>query len=64
MIPGDKFAQWCDDSFLKLNVDKTREMSVDFRRELASLRTTVIQGQEVEFVERFKHLGTLIMSKT
>lgn len=55
----DEFIQWCDDSFLQLNISKTKDVSVDFRRQPSS-SPTITKGQVVESVERYKYLGTFI----
>jgi len=51
---------WCDDSYLKLNTTKTKDMIIDFRTRTVDHVTTIIKGQTVEQVESFKYLGTII----
>ena len=49
---------WCDDNFLCLNVSKTREMVIDFRKNASAVNPLVIKGEQVEFVHQYKYLGT------
>ena len=57
------FNQWCKDNFLSLNISKTKEMIIDFRRKKENLEPVIINGQEVEVVEEYKYLGTIIDDK-
>lgn len=58
------FVEWCDDSFLELNVAKTKELVIDFRKtqSFETVKTT-IHDQEVETVTRYKYLGTIFDDK-
>ena len=56
----NKFLQWCDKSFLKLNVPKTKEMAIDFRRRASAPSPTLINGDQVEVVSQYKCLGTTV----
>ena len=51
---------WCANNNLVLNVSKTKEIIVDFRKKRNTKMPVVINGQEVEQVEEFKFLGTHI----
>ncbi|KAL1006621.1 hypothetical protein UPYG_G00074580, partial [Umbra pygmaea] len=52
---------WCQSNNLSLNVSKTKEMIVDFRkRQREGLAPIHIDGAEVERVSEFKFLGVLI----
>ena len=42
-----EFVDWCDNSYLDLNVTKTMEMIVDFRRQEHSPGKTIIHNNEV-----------------
>ena len=53
---------WCSDNNLELNVSKTKEMIVDFRKKKTPLSPLFINGQSVERVDSFKFLGTIISS--
>ena len=49
----------CADNNLELNMSKTKEMIVDFRRKKTPIRPHSLNGVEVEQVESFKFLGTI-----
>ena len=59
----EDFVTWCDDSYLKLNVTKTKDMIIDFRTRPVNHVTTIIKGEAVDQVENFKYLGIVIDSK-
>ncbi|KAK3513506.1 hypothetical protein QTP70_015492, partial [Hemibagrus guttatus] len=48
---------WCKDNNLSLNVDKTKEMVVDFRRAQSGHSTLFIDGSSVEIIKSTKFLG-------
>ena len=56
----ERLAEWCDENNLELNVDKTKEMIVDFRKVKTEIAPLEINGRPVEQVSRFKFLGTII----
>ena len=56
----ERLVDWCSLNNLELNVSKTKEMIVDFRRIKDPLSPLVINGESVEQVEEFKFLGTVI----
>ena len=58
----ERMVGWCADNNLKLNVSKTKEMIVDFRRKKTLIRPLSLNGVEVEQVESFRFLGTTISS--
>ena len=59
----NKLISWCSDNNLELNVNKTKEMIVDFRRKKSSPPSPlVIDGRTVEIVQHFKFLGSTISS--
>ena len=58
-----EFVDWCDNCYLDLNVTKTKEMIVDFRRQEHSLGKTIIHKNEVEIVSKHKYLGTIFDDK-
>lgn len=58
----DDFITWCDESYLFLNVLKTKDMHIDFRKQALPQDLTVIKGQPVECVKNYKYLGTWIDS--
>ncbi len=53
------FVTWCDENVLKLNLEKTKELIVDFRRN----KEVTIKGQQVEIVQSYKYLGAHLDSK-
>ena len=59
----NKLISWCNDKNLELNVHKTKEMMVDFRRKKSSPPSPiVIDGRTVEIVQHFTFLGSTISS--
>ena len=59
----NKLISWCNDKNLELNVNKTKEIIVDFRRKKSSpLSPLVIDGRTVEIVQHFKFIGSTISS--
>ncbi|KAM8846109.1 uncharacterized protein ACB058_012558 [Synchiropus picturatus] len=55
-----RLVQWCDDNYLRLNVEKTKEMVVDFRRRPVLHPPLLIAGAAVEQVTSTKFLGVHI----
>jgi hypothetical protein len=47
---------WCRDNFLDLNVQKTKEMSFDFRRKIVEKQHVSINSKTVEIVSEYKYL--------
>jgi hypothetical protein len=58
-----ELAVWCQDNNLSLNVIKTKEMTVDYRKRRAEHVPIHIDWAVVERVERFKFLGVHITNK-
>ena len=54
------FVQWCDNNFLELNVGKTKEMIIDFRKNSNEPPPIMLKGKKVERVSSYKYLGTTI----
>ena len=54
---------WCQDINLSLNVSKTKELIVDYRKRWAEQAPININGALVEWVECFKFLGVHITNK-
>ena len=48
---------------LQLNVGKTKEMVIDFRRKVPVYSDVVIKGETVEKVETYRYLGIVIDNK-
>ena len=60
----DDFLDWCNKSFLEMNISKTKDMIIHFRRNRDSNHeATVLNGQIVEYVNTYKYLGTIIDNK-
>ena len=56
----DKFVAWCDKNFLNLNVKKTKEMVIDFRKNTTTHDPVIIKGEAVELVNEYKYLGCML----
>ncbi|KAK2181834.1 hypothetical protein NP493_380g02068 [Ridgeia piscesae] len=56
------FSSWCSNN-LHLNVSKTKEMCIDFRRNRTVISPIVINGEPVEQVDSFKYLGVILDEK-
>uniref|UniRef100_A0A8C7I238 Reverse transcriptase domain-containing protein n=1 Tax=Oncorhynchus kisutch TaxID=8019 RepID=A0A8C7I238_ONCKI len=56
-------AVWCQNNNLSLNVAKTKEMIVDYRKRRSEHAPILIDGAVVEQVESFKFLGVHINNK-
>ena len=59
----NKLISWCNDNNLELNVNKTKEIIVDFRTKKSSPPSPlVIDDRTVEIVQYFKFIGSTISS--
>ncbi len=57
----ERLTSWCQDNCLSLNMSKTKELIVDFRkRQQRPYTPLMISGTPVERVSRFKYLGVNI----
>ncbi len=57
----ERLTSWCQDNCLSLNVSKTKELFVDFRKSQQRPYTPLmISGIPVELVSSFKYLGVNI----
>ncbi len=56
----DNFVHWCNQNFLVLNVEKTKEIIFDFRKVKTNIEPIIIQGTQVDMVTEYKYLGTYI----
>ena len=54
---------WCDSNHLVLNVTKTKEIVIDFRKQTKVPELIVIKENDVERVETFKYLGIVLNNK-
>ena len=60
----NELALWCQDNNLSLNVNKTKELIVDFRKQRREHATIHINGTAIEKVSSFNLLklgGTIFM---
>ena len=55
--------EWCTSNFLLLNVSKTKELLIDFRRSKPDLEKIVINETPVEVGTDYKYLGITIDDK-
>ena len=60
---GGELAVWCQDNNLSLNVNKSKELIVEYRKRRAEHAPIHINGAVVEWVESFKFLGVHITNK-
>ena len=59
----DRFTTWCKANFLGLNVAKTNELLIDFRKQPPAVSPITIDGEIVERVEKYKYLGIILDNK-
>ena len=55
-----KFSAWCKESYLDLNIVKTKEMVVDFRKNPPPVPELIIDDVAVERVAEYRYLGTVL----
>ena len=53
-LTRDRFVDWCDQNYLQLNIGKTKEMVIDFRRKVPVYNDVVAKGETVEKVETYR----------
>ena len=58
-----KFTELCKENYLVLNVQKTKEMIIDFRKKKMPLAPVTIDNHDIECVTEYKYLGTIIDHK-
>lgn len=56
------FITWCEDNYLDLNVTKTKDMIIDFRKKRAKQEVSIINKEEVEIIDTYRYLGTIFDS--
>ncbi|KAM3861147.1 inverted formin-2-like [Diretmus argenteus] len=56
----EELVRWCENNNLILNISKTKELIVDFRKNTSLLLPLHINGEVVENVSSFRFLGTTI----
>ncbi|KAI4898935.1 hypothetical protein NFI96_007066 [Prochilodus magdalenae] len=57
------FVEWCTTNHLKLNITKTKEMCIDFRRSRPSQQSISIKGVDVEMIRSYRYLGVHLDEK-
>ena len=57
------FVDWCDSHHLVLNVIKTKEMAIHFRKQTKVPEMIFIKQKDVERVETFKYLAIDLVLK-
>ena len=57
------FTEWCDVNFLELNVTKTKELIVDFRKQKRQNEDLKIKDVPIQQVDTYKYLGVTINNK-
>ncbi len=55
--------EWCEESFLEINVGKTKELVLDAKKTKNVFVPVKVNNEPVEVVSNFKYLGTLIDNK-
>ena len=55
--------EWCEESFLEINVGKTKELVLGARKTKNVFVPVKVNNEPVEVVSSFKYLGTLIDNK-
>ena len=56
----DRFVSWCDNHHLELNISKTRELVIDFRKVKEPIEPLRLKNQIVDQVPHYKYLGVTI----
>ncbi|KAI4878333.1 hypothetical protein NFI96_010154 [Prochilodus magdalenae] len=59
----EDFVEWCTTNHLKLNITKTKEMCIDFRRSRSSQQPISIKGFDMEVIRSYKYLGVHLDEK-
>ena len=59
----ERFTTRCEENHLDLNVGKTKEMVIGFRKSSAVVPDHIINGVKVERVTEYNYLGTVLDSK-
>ena len=57
----ENFVNRCDKNYLYLNVSKTKEMCIDFRKNQRCPKPVYIKGEAVERVDTYKYLGVFLI---
>ena len=58
-----RFVKWCEENYLILNVSKTKEIIIDFRRQKSTPAPLVINNETVKIIHTYKYLGFTVDDK-
>ena len=58
---SENFVNCCDKNYLYLNVSKTKEMCIDFRKNQRCPKPVYIKGEAVKRVKTYKYLGVFLI---
>ncbi len=59
----ESFVTFCNNSYLKLSISKTKELVVNYQRNRRAPVPVIIQGEEMESVDSYRYLGAKINKK-
>ena len=59
----ENFVNWCDKNYLYLNVSKTKEMCIDFKKNQRCPKRVCIKEEAVERVETYKYFCVVFDSR-
>ena len=59
----ENYVNWCDTNYLHLNVSKSKEMCIDFRKNQRCPKPVYIKGEAVERVDTYKYVDVFFDSK-
>ena len=59
----ENVVNWCDKNYLYLNVSRTKEICIDFRKNQRFPKPVYTKGEAVETVDTYKYLGVVFDSK-
>lgn len=59
----EELIEWCNRNYLELNMSKTKELFINFRRAKVNMDLIISMGQPMEMVVNYKYLGTIIDNK-
>lgn len=57
------FVGWCNKNHLRLNISKTKEIIIEFKRTRSKPDPVSIQGTDVDLVSNYKYLGVQLDNK-
>ena len=63
MAEVERYTSWCKDNFLDINMTKTKELLIDFRKQPPAASPISIDGEIVERVVKYKYLEIILDNK-